>query len=92
MQLATNFNSVDHESSGNASHKPTNQPGISEQWQIQGVQSVQMDPFEESHFDEGFGPIDPCCVCHTTESTLVTRTGWARTPTTPPSPYIRTPL
>ena len=50
LQLATNFDAVDDKSSGNASHKPSNQPGISGQWKIQGVQSVQMDPFKKKSF------------------------------------------
>ena len=34
------------------------------------------------------GPIDPCCVCHTTESALETWTRWAGTPTNPGSSLI----
>ena len=54
-----------------------------------GVQQCKCTPLKKSKkksflaIFEGFGPIGPCCVCHTTESAQHTWTRWAGTPTNP---------
>ena len=59
----------------------------SDQWQIQGVQQVQIHPLSKNgkkcfkSILKVFGPLPCFCVCHTTENDLVfcTRWKWAST-------------